>query len=77
MPPLYPRHCEEFLRRSNPDCRRGDTLGCFAALEMTRTQAPSRAALGAAASLPRRLDLPHDRDRRQRAGVVDLFPGLR
>ncbi|MVT73031.1 hypothetical protein GPL20_07915 [Bradyrhizobium cajani] len=29
------RHCEEPLRRSNPDCRRGDGLDCFAALAMT------------------------------------------
>ncbi|PDT90626.1 hypothetical protein CO669_10715 [Bradyrhizobium sp. Y36] len=30
-----PRHCEEPSRRSNPDCFRGNTLGCFAALAMT------------------------------------------
>ncbi|QOZ76010.1 hypothetical protein XH83_11480 [Bradyrhizobium sp. CCBAU 53351] len=29
------RHCEEPLRRSNPDCCRGDSLDCFAALAMT------------------------------------------
>ena len=30
------RHCEELLRRSNPDCIRGKILDCFAALAMTR-----------------------------------------
>ncbi|RXG86968.1 hypothetical protein EAS61_32415 [Bradyrhizobium zhanjiangense] len=29
------RHCEELLRRSNPDCLCGKTLDCFAALAMT------------------------------------------
>ncbi|MDE5440028.1 hypothetical protein GWG65_00940 [Bradyrhizobium sp. CSA207] len=29
------RHCEEPLRRSNPDCRRGGGLDCFASLAMT------------------------------------------
>ncbi|RXH05318.1 hypothetical protein EAS56_35765 [Bradyrhizobium guangzhouense] len=29
------RHCEELLRRSNPDCRCGGSLDCFAALAMT------------------------------------------
>ncbi|TYO62759.1 hypothetical protein FXV83_31135 [Bradyrhizobium hipponense] len=29
------RHCEELLRRSNPDCRGGYILDCFAALAMT------------------------------------------
>ncbi|MVT74649.1 hypothetical protein GPL20_16675 [Bradyrhizobium cajani] len=29
------RHCEEPLRRSNPDCLRGGILDCFAALAMT------------------------------------------
>ncbi|RZN12865.1 hypothetical protein CWO91_01725 [Bradyrhizobium genosp. SA-3] len=29
------RHCEELLRRSNPDCHRGGILDCFAALAMT------------------------------------------
>ncbi|MDE5442606.1 hypothetical protein GWG65_14335 [Bradyrhizobium sp. CSA207] len=28
------RHCEEPLRRSNPDCLRGMILDCFAALAM-------------------------------------------
>ncbi|TYO66881.1 hypothetical protein FXV83_08750 [Bradyrhizobium hipponense] len=32
---LRHRHCEEPLRRSNPDCRRGTILDCFAALAMT------------------------------------------
>jgi hypothetical protein len=32
------RHCEEPLRRSNPDCIRGGILDCFAALAMTRRQ---------------------------------------
>ncbi len=37
------RHCEEPLRRSNPDCIRGGILDCFAALAMTRRQQrPSR-----------------------------------
>ncbi|QFI71989.1 hypothetical protein F8237_06090 [Bradyrhizobium betae] len=35
------RHCEEPLRRSNPDCLRRKTLDCFAALAMTeRVEAP-------------------------------------
>ncbi|PDT83660.1 hypothetical protein CO669_33175 [Bradyrhizobium sp. Y36] len=29
------RHCEEPLRRSNPDCLRGKSLDCFATLAMT------------------------------------------
>jgi hypothetical protein len=29
------RHCEERLRRSNPECRRGWILDCFATLAMT------------------------------------------
>ncbi|RXG94302.1 hypothetical protein EAS62_17640 [Bradyrhizobium zhanjiangense] len=29
------RHCEEHLRRSNPDYLRGDRLDCFASLAMT------------------------------------------
>ncbi|RXH40657.1 hypothetical protein [Bradyrhizobium zhanjiangense] len=29
------RHCEELLRRSNPDCLCGKILDCFAALAMT------------------------------------------
>jgi len=29
------RHCEELLRRSNPESFLGDTLDCFAALAMT------------------------------------------
>ncbi|TFV42907.1 hypothetical protein E4K66_02710 [Bradyrhizobium frederickii] len=29
------RHCEEPLRRSNPDCFRGRILDCFASLAMT------------------------------------------
>nr|GAJ35971.1 hypothetical protein BDOA9_0151820 [Bradyrhizobium sp. DOA9] len=29
------RHCEEPLRRSNPDCLRGSSLDCFAAFAMT------------------------------------------
>ncbi|PSO20448.1 hypothetical protein C7G42_01640 [Bradyrhizobium sp. MOS003] len=33
-----PRHCEEHLRRSNPECVRG-ALDCFAALAMTETEA--------------------------------------
>ncbi|MVT54619.1 hypothetical protein GPL17_29635 [Bradyrhizobium yuanmingense] len=40
---LYqPRHCEERLRRSNPDCRRGKTLDCFASLAMTAERPPYR-----------------------------------
>jgi len=30
----FHRHCEELLRRGNPDCLRGKTLDCFAALAM-------------------------------------------
>ncbi|TFW52988.1 hypothetical protein CT676_41750 [Bradyrhizobium sp. MOS001] len=35
--PCHPtlRHCEELLRRSNPDCLRRGILDCFAALAMT------------------------------------------
>ncbi|PSO15376.1 hypothetical protein C7G42_28740 [Bradyrhizobium sp. MOS003] len=29
------RHCEEPLRRSNPDCLLGEILDCFATLAMT------------------------------------------
>ncbi|MDD1517939.1 hypothetical protein DCG74_17405 [Bradyrhizobium sp. WBAH42] len=32
---VSPRHCEEPLRRSNPDCFCGCNLDCFAALAMT------------------------------------------
>ncbi|QAU37895.1 hypothetical protein XH86_09525 [Bradyrhizobium guangdongense] len=32
---LHPRHCEEPVRRSNPECCRGRSLDCFAALAMT------------------------------------------
>ncbi|MVT78489.1 hypothetical protein GPL20_36620 [Bradyrhizobium cajani] len=36
MPTLSPhRHCEEHLRRSNPDSHRREILDCFAALAMT------------------------------------------
>ena len=38
-PPLSPRHCEEPLRRSNPESRREDGLDCFAALAMTIVEA--------------------------------------
>ncbi|QAU45325.1 hypothetical protein EAS56_32990 [Bradyrhizobium guangzhouense] len=31
----HSRHCEEPLRRSNPDCLSGDNLDCFATLAMT------------------------------------------
>ncbi|MDE5461072.1 hypothetical protein GWG67_10330 [Bradyrhizobium sp. CSS354] len=34
--PSLHRHCEELLRRSNPDCLHGNTLDCFATLAMTR-----------------------------------------
>ncbi|QOZ07739.1 hypothetical protein XH96_09545 [Bradyrhizobium sp. CCBAU 51765] len=44
IPRLSPhRHCEEPLRRSNPDCLRGKTLDCFAALAMTECMAALRA----------------------------------
>ncbi|MGY3030942.1 hypothetical protein ACVIIV_000112 [Bradyrhizobium sp. USDA 4354] len=33
-----PRHCEGLLRRSNPDCLRGEILDCFAALAMTENE---------------------------------------
>ncbi|MBW5433525.1 hypothetical protein FXB41_01570 [Bradyrhizobium canariense] len=33
--PPQARHCEEHLRRSNPDCHRGGILDCFATLAMT------------------------------------------
>ncbi|RXG99854.1 hypothetical protein EAS62_01320 [Bradyrhizobium zhanjiangense] len=39
----FHRHCEELLRRSNPDCLRGKTLDCFAALAMTEFVATRRA----------------------------------
>ena len=32
---LPPRHCEEPLRRSNPESFNGESLDCFAALAMT------------------------------------------
>ncbi|SPP91569.1 protein of unknown function [Bradyrhizobium vignae] len=32
---LSPRHCEEPLRRSNPESFRGKMLDCFASLAMT------------------------------------------
>ncbi|QCJ89509.1 hypothetical protein DCG74_13325 [Bradyrhizobium sp. WBAH42] len=33
------RHCEEPLRRSNPDCLCGKILDCFASLAMTGVEA--------------------------------------
>ncbi|RXH02944.1 hypothetical protein EAS61_00150 [Bradyrhizobium zhanjiangense] len=36
------RHCEEPLRRSNPDYRGGETLDCFATLAMTECVATPR-----------------------------------
>ncbi|RTE92985.1 hypothetical protein D6B98_10095 [Bradyrhizobium sp. LVM 105] len=33
------RHCEEPLRRSNPDYLRGKILDCFATLAMTNSRA--------------------------------------
>ena len=36
------RHCEEPLRRSNPESFRGQTLDCFAALAMTEYEAIAR-----------------------------------
>ncbi|MDE5463496.1 hypothetical protein GWG67_22930 [Bradyrhizobium sp. CSS354] len=33
--PSFRRHCEERLRRSNPESLRGRILDCFAALAMT------------------------------------------
>ncbi|TGN90001.1 hypothetical protein EOW77_0006865 [Bradyrhizobium yuanmingense] len=36
------RHCEEPLRRSNPDCHRGGILDCFAALAMTTERSASQ-----------------------------------
>ncbi|MBW5440663.1 hypothetical protein FXB41_39655 [Bradyrhizobium canariense] len=54
--PSRHRHCEEPLRRSNPDCSRGNTLDCFAALAMTecvaRPSRPSRCATPPAPSSP-------------------------
>ncbi|MVT49911.1 hypothetical protein GPL17_05350 [Bradyrhizobium yuanmingense] len=41
------RHCEEPLRRSNPDCRNGKILDCFAALAMTECGAAARATSSA------------------------------
>src|SRR5262249_31724087 len=38
-PRLPPRHCEEPLRRSNPESFRGGSLDCFAALAMTENGA--------------------------------------
>ncbi|RXG96809.1 hypothetical protein EAS62_08835 [Bradyrhizobium zhanjiangense] len=40
---LSPRHCEEPLRRSNPESLRGTSLDCFASLAMTRWRAISPA----------------------------------
>ncbi|RTM11102.1 MAG: hypothetical protein EKK33_22800 [Bradyrhizobiaceae bacterium] len=36
---MFPRHCEELLRRSNPDCHCGGSLDCFATLAMTAERA--------------------------------------
>ncbi|RXH19075.1 hypothetical protein EAS54_08820 [Bradyrhizobium guangzhouense] len=47
------RHCEELLRRSNPDCLRGKILDCFAALAMTECVArPSHATTNARPTPP-------------------------
>ncbi|MYV81877.1 hypothetical protein GTH44_08430 [Bradyrhizobium japonicum] len=40
------RHCEEHLRRSNPDCLNGKILDCFAALAMTECVAAPDAITG-------------------------------
>ncbi|RZN07439.1 hypothetical protein CWO91_27390 [Bradyrhizobium genosp. SA-3] len=45
------RHCEELLRRSNPDRLRGKILDCFAALAMTRRDS-RRVGKGAQAPCP-------------------------
>ncbi|MDD1521758.1 hypothetical protein DCG74_04990 [Bradyrhizobium sp. WBAH42] len=37
--PLSPRHCEEPLRRSNPDCLLHEILDYFAAFAMTEHDA--------------------------------------
>ncbi|TYO64981.1 hypothetical protein FXV83_18490 [Bradyrhizobium hipponense] len=39
------RHCEELLRRNNPDCLSGGTRDCFAALAMTTNVTARRAGL--------------------------------
>nr|QDP27254.1 hypothetical protein FNV92_22740 [Bradyrhizobium cosmicum] len=43
--PHSPRHCEEHLRRSNPDCLCGKILDCFATLAMTAEQNKSAGAV--------------------------------
>src|SRR5262249_568382 len=48
---LSPRHCEELLRRSNPETFRGGILDCFAALAMTEEGA-RRALQSTASSFP-------------------------
>nr|AWM00205.1 hypothetical protein CIT40_09285 [Bradyrhizobium amphicarpaeae] len=45
---ISPRHCEEPLRRSNPDCLCGKILDCFAPLAMTEQKViGNRVAVGA------------------------------
>ncbi|RZM97986.1 hypothetical protein CWO91_37420 [Bradyrhizobium genosp. SA-3] len=39
------RHCEEPLRRSNPESLRCDSLDCFAALAMTESAVIARLPL--------------------------------
>ncbi|MVT74368.1 hypothetical protein GPL20_15195 [Bradyrhizobium cajani] len=53
---LRVRHCEEPLRRSNPDCFRGNSLDCFASLAMTERGAGCAASPQATSSAPRRSD---------------------
>ncbi|TFV42591.1 hypothetical protein E4K66_00910 [Bradyrhizobium frederickii] len=50
---LSSRHCEEPLRRSNPDCFCGKTLDCFAALAMTEIVGRARHTLAVIARLDR------------------------
>ncbi|MDA9506541.1 hypothetical protein XI09_18275 [Bradyrhizobium sp. CCBAU 11386] len=42
----YARHCEEPLRRSNPETLRGKILDCFAPLAMTVMEAGAHDATG-------------------------------
>ncbi|TGN88174.1 hypothetical protein EOW77_0015110 [Bradyrhizobium yuanmingense] len=52
QPCAPPRHCEEPLRRSNPDYHRGRILDCFAALAMTGNVAAASFPNATARSAP-------------------------
>src|SRR3954469_20341725 len=60
--PDSPRHCEELLRRSNPDCRRGKILDCFAALAMTGSWAPGPYSIHITSAAPFKQHFKRPRD---------------